>query len=143
MAKGKERLDKLLVQRGLVESRARAQAYIMAGEVLVNGEPAVKAGMAVPLDAELTVKESLQQFASRGGLKLAGALDEFAIPVAGRVGGGRGRLYGRLYGCIVATGCGPRLRDRCWLWAAQLAGAAGRASGRAGAYQCSLPGGAG
>lgn len=93
MAKGKERLDKLLVQRGLAESRAKAQAYIMAGEVLVNGEPALKAGMTVPLAAELTVKESLQ-FASRGGLKLDGALDEFAIQVAGRVAADVGACTG-------------------------------------------------
>lgn len=82
MAKKRERLDKLLVNRGLVTTRARAQAAIMAGEVRVDGLIATKAGMAVPDDAEIEVSGDLP-FVSRGGYKLAEALDVFALNVAG------------------------------------------------------------
>ena len=84
MARGKERLDKLLVNRGLAETRSRAQALVMAGEVFVNGARADKAGMPVAVDAELVVAESLP-YVSRGGFKLAEALAQFEIDVAGRV----------------------------------------------------------
>lgn len=84
MAKGKERLDKLLVDLGLVETRARARATIMAGEVRVNGERVDKVGTPVPLDARIEVATPLP-YVSRGGFKLAGALDAFDVPVAGRV----------------------------------------------------------
>lgn len=83
MAKGKERLDKLLVSRGLASSRSRAQALVMAGEVFVDGEVADKAGMQVSLEAELTVAEPLP-YVSRGGFKLAEALERFGINVADR-----------------------------------------------------------
>lgn len=84
MAKGKERLDKLLVALGLAETRSRAQALVMAGEVYVDGEQADKAGMQVALDAEVTVAEPLP-YVSRGGFKLAEALERFGIGVEGRV----------------------------------------------------------
>lgn len=82
MAKGKERLDKLLVDRGLVATRARAKALIMAGEVLVDGERVDKAGTNVALDAELEVVAPMP-YVSRGGYKLAGALELFALNVRG------------------------------------------------------------
>ena len=78
------RLDTLLVDRGLAASRERARALILAGSVRVNGQPAAKAGTAVPLDAEVTVAAPDHPYVSRGGLKLAHALDTFAISVAGR-----------------------------------------------------------
>ena len=84
MAKDKERLDKLLVDRGLAETRARAQALILAGEVRVNGERVDKAGTAVGLDAAIEVSAPLP-YVGRGGYKLAGALNVFGVPVAGRV----------------------------------------------------------
>lgn len=84
MAKKKERLDKLLVSRGLAKTRSRAQALIMAGEVSVDGQRADKAGMQVQADAVIEVKEPLP-YVSRGGYKLAGALDAFNISVAGLV----------------------------------------------------------
>ena len=82
--KRKERLDKLLVSRGLAETRSRAQALVMAGEVFVDGERADKAGMQVAVAAEIAVTEPLP-YVSRGGFKLAGALTQFGIDVAGRV----------------------------------------------------------
>ncbi len=84
MASGKERLDKLLVERGLVETRSKAQAIIMAGEVTVDGQRVDKAGTAVPIEAEIDLAQPLP-YVSRGGYKLAGALDTFGIDVAGRI----------------------------------------------------------
>jgi 23S rRNA (cytidine1920-2'-O)/16S rRNA (cytidine1409-2'-O)-methyltransferase len=80
----KERLDKLLLERGLVETRARGQALIMAGEVLVEGRPMTKAGMMVPVEAEIELVEPLP-YVGRGGYKLAGALEAFGIEVDGRI----------------------------------------------------------
>ena len=80
----KLRLDRLLVSRGLVESREKAQALIMAGEVLVGGQKASKPGQPVAEDAVLEVL-ARPLYASRGGLKLAAALAHFAIDVAGKV----------------------------------------------------------
>jgi 23S rRNA (cytidine1920-2'-O)/16S rRNA (cytidine1409-2'-O)-methyltransferase len=84
VAKKKERLDKLLVERGLVETRARGQALIMAGEVLVDGEPSTKAGMQISIEAEIELLEPLP-YVGRGGYKLAGALEAFEISVDGRL----------------------------------------------------------
>ena len=70
MAKNKERLDILLVQRGLAETRARAQAIIMSGNVYVAGQRADKAGLAVAPEAEITIHGSQCPYVSRGGLKL-------------------------------------------------------------------------
>ncbi len=78
------RLDEALVARGLCETRSRAQALILAGQVLVDGRPAAKAGMAVSDDASLQLKEAFP-YASRGALKLIEALRRFAVPVEGRV----------------------------------------------------------
>ena len=84
MARQKERLDNLLVQRGLVETRAKAKGLIMAGEVLVDGQAIDKAGTAVSLDAAIELKQPLP-YVGRGGMKLAGALQQFKIDVNGRV----------------------------------------------------------
>ncbi|MCB9171985.1 MAG: TlyA family RNA methyltransferase, partial [Ardenticatenales bacterium] len=74
----KERLDREMVDRGLVESRARAQALIMAGEVRVDGELARKAGQSVTAESVIEVNEPLP-WVSRGGAKLEGALDQFGL----------------------------------------------------------------
>jgi 23S rRNA (cytidine1920-2'-O)/16S rRNA (cytidine1409-2'-O)-methyltransferase len=79
----KTRLDRLIVERGLTESREKAQALIMAGEVLVNGQKAAKPGQPVPDDSRIEIL-ARPPYVSRGGLKLAGALRRFAIGVAGR-----------------------------------------------------------
>jgi 23S rRNA (cytidine1920-2'-O)/16S rRNA (cytidine1409-2'-O)-methyltransferase len=78
----KTRLDRLLVERGLAESREKAQALIMAGEVLLNGQKASKPGQPVTADCTVAVL-ARPPYVSRGGLKLAGALQHFAIHVAG------------------------------------------------------------
>src|SRR5208337_3378883 len=79
----KTRLDRLIVERGLAESREKAQALIMAGEVLVNGQKAAKPGQAVAHDSPIEIL-ARPPYVSRGGLKLAGALRHFAIGVAGQ-----------------------------------------------------------
>jgi 23S rRNA (cytidine1920-2'-O)/16S rRNA (cytidine1409-2'-O)-methyltransferase len=80
----KTRLDRLLVERGLVESREKAQALIMAGEVLLNGQKAAKPGQPVAEDAALAVL-ARPPYVSRGGFKLAEALRHFAIDVNGKI----------------------------------------------------------
>jgi 23S rRNA (cytidine1920-2'-O)/16S rRNA (cytidine1409-2'-O)-methyltransferase len=82
----KERLDTALVQRGLVASRERARALILAGEVRVNGQLATKAGTPVDADATVTLAKADHPYVSRGGVKLAHALDLFGIDVTGRTG---------------------------------------------------------
>jgi len=73
------------VERGLAASRERARALILAGDVRVGGRPITKAGTAVPRDAEVTVVVPDHPYVGRGGLKLAHALDTFAVPVEGRL----------------------------------------------------------
>lgn len=85
MATKKIRLDQLIVDRGLAESKTRAQALIMAGHVLLREAKATKPGQQVAGDAEVTVKGSDHPWVSRGGIKLAHALDEFGIDVTDMV----------------------------------------------------------
>ncbi len=84
MAKKKERLDKLLVQRGLVTTRSKAQGVILAGEALVDGVQVDKPGTAVVTNATITLKMPMP-YVGRGGFKLAGALAEFEVDVNGRI----------------------------------------------------------
>ncbi|ADY74152.1 hemolysin A [Desulfurobacterium thermolithotrophum DSM 11699] len=79
----KERLDKLLVEKGLVKSRERAKALIMAGKVLVNGQVVDKAGASVLPDAVIEIKGDDIPYVSRGGLKLETAIKEFELKVEG------------------------------------------------------------
>ncbi len=85
MATKKIRLDQLIVERGLAESRTRAQALVMAGHVLVGDVKAMKPGQQVADDAAVSVKGSDHPWVSRGGIKLAHALEEFGIEVTGMV----------------------------------------------------------
>lgn len=80
----KVRLDTLVVDRGLATSRERARALILAGQVLVNGVAVNKAGTAVPADADVVLVRPDHPYVGRGGIKLAYALDAFAVSVAGR-----------------------------------------------------------
>ena len=80
----KHRADNLLVARGLCESRTRAQALILAGKVWSNDRRIAKAGDPLPEDAPLEVRGQDHPWASRGGLKLAHALDHFALDATGR-----------------------------------------------------------
>lgn len=77
----KERIDKLLVERALAESRERAQALVLAGLVLADEQRIDKPGQTVRRDAELRVKGAVHPYVGRGGVKLAAALDEFDVAV--------------------------------------------------------------
>ena len=103
MAK-RARLDLLLVERGLFETRSKAQAAVMAGLVLVDGAPAGKAGDAVSADADLTLKSDPCPYVSRGGLKLKAALDAFAMDVRGRVCLDVGASTGGFTDCLLQHG---------------------------------------
>jgi 23S rRNA (cytidine1920-2'-O)/16S rRNA (cytidine1409-2'-O)-methyltransferase len=82
LAMSKHRLDHLVVDRGLAESRERAQALILAGQVIVNGQKSSKPGHSIADDARIEVLERMP-YVSRGGFKLAAALDHFSIDVTG------------------------------------------------------------
>jgi 23S rRNA (cytidine1920-2'-O)/16S rRNA (cytidine1409-2'-O)-methyltransferase len=85
LAVARERLDKLLVDRGLVGSRERARALVMAGNVLVGGHAETKPGTLLQPDAEITLKEEDHPYVSRGALKLVKGLDTFGIDPTGSV----------------------------------------------------------
>ena len=99
----KPRLDRLLVERGLAASREKAQALIMAGEVLVDGQKAEKPGQPVAVECRLEVL-ARPPFVSRGGLKLDAALDHFAILVTGRVCLDIGASTGGFTDCLLQRG---------------------------------------
>ncbi len=100
----KVRIDQLLVARGLAETRARAQAMVLAGNVLVAGARIDKAGTTVPEDAEVQVKGAAHPYVSRGGVKLAGALDAFAMKVGGLVCLDLGASTGGFTDCLLQRG---------------------------------------
>ena len=99
----KQRLDLLLVELDLVESRELARRLIMAGEVLIDERVSDKPGKAVPVDATIRVR-SLPQFVSRGGLKLAGALDDFQLDVTGLTAVDVGASTGGFTDCLLQRG---------------------------------------
>jgi len=81
----RKRLDTLLVERGLADSLPRARAMILAGEVRVDGQRVDKAGTSLEQSAQLTIASRIQKYASRGGIKLEGALSDFSVDPAGLV----------------------------------------------------------
>jgi 23S rRNA (cytidine1920-2'-O)/16S rRNA (cytidine1409-2'-O)-methyltransferase len=99
----KVRLDVLLVERGLAESRAKAQALIMAGQVRVAGQTALKPATAISSDSELSV-DSGPRFVSRGGEKLDPALEAFAIHVSGLTCADVGASTGGFTDCLLQRG---------------------------------------
>lgn len=99
----KQRLDLLLHERGLAPTREKARAMIMAGEVLVNGEPVDKPGTKFSADAEIVVK-SKPRFVSRGGEKLAGALADFQFDVTGKIAADVGASTGGFTDCLLQNG---------------------------------------
>ncbi len=99
----KQRLDLLLHQRGLAPSREKARAMIMAGEVLVNGQVVDKPGAQVNTEADVSV-QSKPRFVSRGGEKLAWALETFPVSPAGRVCADVGASTGGFTDCLLQYG---------------------------------------
>ena len=98
------RLDDLLVARGFADSPRKAQAMILAGEVLVNGTRVSKSGTAVAEDILLEVNSREQKYASRGGFKLEGALRDFHIDPAGRICLDVGSSTGGFTDCLLQHG---------------------------------------
>ena len=101
--KGAQRLDLLLVERGLAQSREKARALILAGQVLVHGQKIDKAGHSVSIDSKIDVLES-PKFVGRGGLKLEAALDHFRIQTAGKVCLDIGSSTGGFTDCLLQRG---------------------------------------
>ena len=100
----KVRLDKLLVDRGLAPSRERAQALVLAGKILVDRQKAPKPGTAVQAEADLTLLGEDLPYVSRGGIKLAAALDHWKIAVQGRYGLDVGASTGGFTDCLLQRG---------------------------------------
>ena len=100
----KLRLDKVIVERGLAPSREKAQAMILAGEVLVNGVTATKAGHSVPGDAQIEIRSRLQKYVSRGGFKLEGALQDFSLDPTGKICLDLGSSNGGFTDCLLQHG---------------------------------------
>ena len=94
----RKRLDLILVERDLVDSRQQAQRLIMAGQVMVDGRVVDKPGTRILQEADITLQATLP-YVSRGGLKLEAALDRFAIEVTGMIAADVGASTGGLTDC--------------------------------------------
>ena len=100
----RKRLDVLLVERCLAESRQKAQAMILAGEIEVDGQKAEKAGASISDSARIEVHSRLQKYASRGGFKLEGALEEFHVDPTGLTCMDVGSSTGGFTDCLLQQG---------------------------------------
>ena len=100
----KQRLDKLILERGLAPSIEKAKALVMAGQVVVGDHTVDKAGHQVAIDAEIRLRGENLPYVSRGGLKLRKALDEFGINVAGLVIVDVGSSTGGFTDCLLQAG---------------------------------------
>lgn len=101
---GKTRLDVLIFERGLAPSRERAQALLLAGNILVDGQKITKPGTQVAIDARIEIIGDQQKYVSRGGLKLEGALQDFAISPAGKICMDVGSSTGGFTDCLLQNG---------------------------------------
>jgi len=99
----KERADKIIAERGLAESRQKAQALIMAGLVFSEGQKIEKPGQMISIDQEISLKEKMP-YVSRGGLKLEEALEAFKIPIKGKVAADLGASTGGFIDCLLQKG---------------------------------------
>ena len=102
--KNKERLDVLLVNRGYFDSRAKAQAVIMSGDVYVDGQKADKAGASFDVEASIEVRGNVCPYVSRGGLKLEKALRDFGVDPTGYVCSDSGASTGGFTDCLLQQG---------------------------------------
>jgi 23S rRNA (cytidine1920-2'-O)/16S rRNA (cytidine1409-2'-O)-methyltransferase len=100
----KERIDKLLIEKGLVESRHKAQALILEGRVIVDGLKVDKAGRMFSPDSEIRLTGEEIPYVSRGGLKLEAAIKEFGIEVTGKVAMDVGASTGGFTDCLLRFG---------------------------------------
>lgn len=102
----KERIDKLLVEKGMVESRERAKALIMEGNILVNRMPVTKSGTMVDTSAAVELKDNGNPYVSRGGLKLKAAIEHFHIKLKGIIAMDVGSSTGGFTDCMLKEGAG-------------------------------------
>ncbi len=102
--KHKERLDVMLVEKGLCESRSRAQAVIMSGEVYVNGQKSDKPGTPTDVEAEIEIRGNACPYVSRGGLKLEKALRDFGVDPTGLTCLDSGASTGGFTDCLLQNG---------------------------------------
>ncbi len=102
--KTRDRLDKIMVDRGIVKSRERAKALIMAGSVMVDGQPAYKAGSLTSTQSDIRLKEDDIPYVSRGGVKLASALDRFGVIPADMIVMDIGCSTGGFTDCVLKRG---------------------------------------
>ncbi|MBN1594131.1 MAG: TlyA family RNA methyltransferase [Candidatus Coatesbacteria bacterium] len=100
----KQRIDRILVDRGLAESRQKAAALLMAGRVLVDGKLVSKAGAQVPVESSIDVKKPAYDFVSRAGDKLNTALDRFGVEIRGKVCMDIGASTGGFTECLLERG---------------------------------------
>jgi len=100
----KVRLDKLLVERGLAPSREKAEAYILAGSVLVNNEPSTKAGLKVDPEIEIRLTHVPSRFVGRGGEKIDSVIEHFSINLQDRVAIDIGASTGGFTDCMLQRG---------------------------------------
>ena len=104
MSDKKERLDILLVEKGIITSREKAKASIMAGQIFVDGQRVDKAGEKVKLTSEIIFKGKTLQYVSRGGLKLEKAMKEFPITLKDKVCMDIGASTGGFTDCMLQNG---------------------------------------
>ena len=104
MKEAKERLDVLLVKRGLVESREKAKAIIMSGNVFVNEQREDKAGTTFPESVQIVVKGQAMKYVSRGGYKLEKAIEEYGVSVDGKICMDVGSSTGGFTDCMLQNG---------------------------------------
>lgn len=100
----KERLDVLLVEKGLFDSREKCKSAIMAGVVWINGVREDKPGTKIPVDCQIEIRENINPFVSRGGLKLAKAVSEFSINLENKVCLDIGASTGGFTDCMLKNG---------------------------------------
>jgi 23S rRNA (cytidine1920-2'-O)/16S rRNA (cytidine1409-2'-O)-methyltransferase len=100
----KIRLDVLILERALAPSRERAQALLLAGNILVNGQKVTQPGTKVPSDAKIEIIGEQQKYVSRGGLKLEGALADFTLLPAGKICMDVGSSTGGFTDCLLQNG---------------------------------------
>ncbi len=101
---GKSRLDVLIVERGLAPSRERAQSLLLAGNVLVNGQKMEKPGTQIATDAQIEIVGETLRYASRGGVKLEGALEDFGVTPQNKICLDIGSSTGGFTDCLLQYG---------------------------------------
>ena len=135
---GKKRLDVLLTERGLAESRQKAQAIIMAGQVFWEGRRMDKAGASVPEEANLEIRGQALRYVSRGGLKLEKAMETFDLPSLVGAVAIDGSLYRRIHRLHAPKWRVKSLRGGCRIRPAGLESSARPQGCLYGTHQCPL-----